>query len=264
MITRLLAAAVGLLIVLPVIVFGGVVGAEVVVAIAGLIMTIEYAHMAFPEDEVVMSIVQVLVVFLTAGAILHWPEYTGITLVGIVTGLLVLQTLRPGEDLERTADRTGRVLLGAGWLALLASLVLLRREQHGLAWVFLVLEIAWIGDTGAYFAGRYLGRTPLYERVSPKKTWEGVAGGVVAATIGVFVVREIGGLPLTNVECLVLGPILTLVGVLGDLSESMLKRSFSVKDSGWIMPGHGGLLDRVDSVMFVGPWLYAWVRIVEA
>ncbi|MEM6931684.1 MAG: phosphatidate cytidylyltransferase, partial [Myxococcota bacterium] len=60
------------------------------------------------------------------------------------------------------------------------------------------------------------------------------------------------------------GPILTLVGVLGDLCESMLKRSFSVKDSGWIMPGHGGLLDRVDSVLFVGPWLYAWVRIMEA
>lgn len=264
MITRLLAAGVGLLIVLPVIVLGGVPGAEFAVAVAGLIVTIEYAFMAFPEDKVVMSVVQVAAVASTVAAVLHWPEHLGLTLAGLVTALLVLQTLRPGEDLERTADLTGRVLLGTAWLSLLASLVLLRREEHGLAWVFLVLEIAWIGDTGAYFAGRFLGRTPLYERISPKKTWEGVAGGVVAATIGVFVVREIGGLPLSNVDCLVIGPILTLVGVLGDLGESMLKRSFSVKDSGWIMPGHGGLLDRVDSVMFVGPWLYAWVRFVEA
>ncbi|MEO0601046.1 MAG: phosphatidate cytidylyltransferase [Myxococcota bacterium] len=264
MMTRLLAAGVGLAIILPAIVLGGVVAAEVLVGIAGLIITIEYAYMAYPDDKVVMSVVQIIAVVGVSATVLHVPQYGLVTTIALVTGVLALQTLRPGEDLERSADRAGRLVLGTGWVVLLTSLVLLRREEHGLAWVFLVLEIAWIGDTGAYFAGRFFGRTPLYERISPKKTWEGVAGGVVAATIGVFVVRELGELPLTNVECLVIGPILTLVGVLGDLCESMLKRSFSVKDSGWIMPGHGGLLDRVDSVLFVGPWLYAWVRIMEA
>lgn len=263
MITRLLAALVGLAIILPAIIFGGVIAAEVVVAVAGLIMTVEYAFMAFPDDKPVMTSVQVVAVFATAAAILHWPEWAGLTMMVVLFAVLLLQTFRPGEDLERSADVAGRVLLGVGLLSLLTTLVFLRREEQGLAWVFLVLEIAWLGDTGAYFAGRYFGRTPLYERISPKKTWEGVAGGVVLATAGMFVVRELGSLPLTVVECLVLGPILTLIGVVGDLCESMLKRSFSVKDAGWIMPGHGGLLDRVDSVLFVAPWLYAWVQIME-
>ncbi|MEN0066285.1 MAG: phosphatidate cytidylyltransferase [Myxococcota bacterium] len=263
MMTRLLAAVIGLAILLPAIILGGVVAVEIAVAIAGLIMTVEYAYMAFPDDQPVMSIVQAAAVVLTSGSILYWPEYGGLALGGLVSGVFMLQTLRPGADLDRTADLAGRILLGAGFISLLSAMVLLRRLDHGLAWVFLVLELAWLGDTGAYFAGRFFGRTPLYERISPKKTWEGVAGGIVLATAGMFVIRELGDLPLSIVECLVIGPILTLIGVLGDLCESMLKRSFSVKDSGWIMPGHGGLLDRVDSVLFVAPWLYAWVRIME-
>jgi len=262
--TRLLAAGVGLAIILPLIIFGEEPAAIFLVAVAGAIATVEYAYMAFPEDRTVMSVVQVAAVFLTSSAVLFVPGYAGVVVMAVALGVLGLQTLRPGQDLDRTADLGGRVFLGVAWLSLLSTLVLLRREDDGLAWVFLVLEIAWLGDTGAYFAGRYLGRTPLYERISPKKTWEGVAGGIALATAGMFVVREIGDLPLTVVECLVLGPILTSIGVLGDLTESMLKRSFSVKDSGWIMPGHGGLLDRVDSVLFVAPGLYAWVRLMEA
>ena len=260
---RVLAALVGLAIIVPLILFGGVGAIVLLVTVAGVIATIEYAHMAFPDDSTVMSVVQVVAVGVTCAAALFWPGHAGLTSIGVVCGILVLQTFRPGADLDRTADRAGRVFVGVGWLSLFAFVVLLRREEHGLSWVFLVLSIAWLGDTGAYFAGRFLGRTPLYERISPKKTWEGVVGGVVLATAGMLVVREIGDLPLTIGQCLVGGPILTLTGVVGDLCESMLKRSFSVKDSGWIMPGHGGLLDRVDSVLFVAPWLYAWVRFLE-
>jgi phosphatidate cytidylyltransferase len=172
------------------------------------------------------------------------------------------QTFAPG-DLDRAADRAARLLLGVGWIGLLATIVFLRRHEDGLAWVFLVLVASWLGDTGGYFAGRFLGRRPLYPRVSPKKTWEGAFGGITLATVGTFVVRTVGLPQLSVVDCLVLGPLLCVAGIVGDLAESMLKRSFGVKDSGWVMPGHGGLLDRIDSVLFVAPVLLAWVTWVE-
>ena len=264
MITRLVAAAVGLAILLPAIVWGGQLAVEVVVPFAALIALGEYATMAFPDDRWVMGTVLAAGWVLWYGTALYAPPELSFTLISLGgIGFIALQTLRPGADLERTADFAGRFLLGVAWLGLLAFLVLLRRQDHGLAWVFLVLAISWLSDTGAYFAGRFFGRTKLYPRISPKKTWEGVLGGVTLATIGALVVREVGLPALTVGECLLLGPTLSMAGVAGDLSESMLKRSFEVKDSGWILPGHGGILDRIDSVLFVAPLLYAWVRFME-
>lgn len=265
MTTRLLAGVVGLAVLLPAIVYGGAVAVEVIVGLAGLVAVAEYAGMAFPDDVPVMTVASGGLTAAVYGALVYlpadsWPAVGAVATVAV----LLLHTFRPGPNLERTADLTGRLWLGAIWVGMLAFLVLLRREEHGLAWLFLVLVISWLGDTGAYFAGRAFGRTKLYERISPNKTVEGVVGGVVLATIGVFVVREVGLPALSVTDCLVLGPGLCLAGVAGDLSESMLKRSFQVKDSGWILPGHGGLLDRIDSLLFVAPLLYAWVRWVEA
>ena len=264
MITRFLAAVVGLAVLVPAIVYGGTVAVEIIVPFAAVVGLGEYATMAFPDDRWVMgSLLGLLWAGIYASA-LYWPHEFMLCFgaVGVIT--LVVQTLRPGDSLDRTADQAGRLLLGAVWLGLLTFLPLLRREEHGLALVFMVLAISWLGDTGAYFAGRYFGKNKLYEKISPKKTWEGVAGGVTLATVGALVVRALGLPELSMAECLVLAPALCLVGVVGDLAESMLKRSFEVKDSGWILPGHGGLLDRIDSLLFVAPLLYAWVRVMEA
>jgi phosphatidate cytidylyltransferase len=140
---------------------------------------------------------------------------------------------------------------------------LLRRLDDGLAWVFLLLALAWLCDTGGYFAGRFFGRRKLYERVSPKKTWEGFFGGIILTTVGVFVLRATALPALSAVDAAIIGVGLGTVGVVGDLAESMLKRAFNVKDSGWIMPGHGGLLDRVDSVLFIAPLLYGYAVLVK-
>lgn len=263
MITRLLAAAVGLAVLVPALLYGGTLAVEIIVPLAALVGLGEYASMAFPADRWVKGgVLGVLWVAVYVSA-LYFPEHAW-SIYGVATvAVLVLQTLRPGSTLDITADRAGRLALGAAWLGLLVFLPLLRREPGGLAWIFLVLAISWLGDTGAYFAGRAFGKHKLYERISPKKTWEGVLGGVVAATAGTFVVRAVGLLPLSNVEVLALGPVLCVAGVVGDLAESMMKRSFDVKDSGWILPGHGGLLDRIDSLLFVAPLLYAWVRWME-
>lgn len=265
MITRLVAALVALAVLLPAIVWGGELALEIIVPIAALVCLSEYASMAFPTDRWGMGGALILGwAGLYAGALYAPPELLFVVLGLVVSGALIWQTLRPGEALEQTANHTGRLLLGITWMSLLASVVLLRREDSGLAWLFLVMAISWLGDTGGYFAGKYLGSHKLYPRISPKKTWEGVVGGVTLATMGTFAVRWIGLPQLSVIDCLILGPTLCLVGVVGDLAESMLKRSFQVKDSGWIMPGHGGLLDRIDSLLFVTPLLYAWVRTMEA
>jgi phosphatidate cytidylyltransferase len=263
-ITRLLAAAVGLAVLLPAIIFGGQLAVEIIVGIAAAICLWEFASMAFPDDMAVAFAWLVGCFGAWYGTSMYGPS----ELVSVVGGLVMLATfvfvtLRPGESLQAAADKVGRYMLGTVWVGLLMSLPALRRLDEGLAWVFAVLVISWCGDTGGYFAGKYFGRHKLYPLVSPKKTWEGVAGGVALATMGLFVVRAVA-LPVLSVfDVLVLGPVLCLAGVIGDLSESLLKRAFGVKDSGRILPGHGGLLDRIDSVLFVAPLLFAYVALIK-
>ncbi len=258
MIQRLVAAAVGLAILLPAVIYGGVVAVDVITVLAGAVCVAEYAAMAFPDDRWGKGVaVGVGALAVHSAVLLLGPAAWGGALAGVVLAAFVLVTFRPGDSLEPAADHVGRLVLGVGWITLLTSLSLLRRLDHGLAWCFLVLAVSWLGDTGGYFAGKYLGSRPLYPKVSPKKTWEGAAGGVILSTVGTFVVSKVGLPELSLLEVLVAGPLLCVAGIVGDLSESLLKRSFGVKDSGWIMPGHGGLLDRIDSVLFVAPLVLA-------
>ena len=260
--TRLLAALVGLAIILPAILWGGPWAVEGLVAVAGLLALDEYARMAFPKDNraaLTWHVGASAVVFV---AVVHGnAALAGGAAAFAVMGSMAYVALRPGDALEGAADRVARHVLGIGWVGLLVSLVLLRRLDHGVAWIFLCLTIPWAGDTGAYFAGRAFGSHPMAPRISPKKTWEGFAGGITMSIVGVFIVRAVGNLPLSIVEGVVLGALLGAAAVLGDLSESLLKRAFDVKDSGWIMPGHGGILDRIDSLLFVAPLLYLFAAL---
>ena len=129
--------------------------------------------------------------------------------------------------------------------------------------VFGLLVLTWFNDTGAYVVGSKFGKTPLFPRISPKKTWEGAAGGAASAFIGAFLVFTLFG-ELRLTDWIVLGAIVTVFGNLGDLVESMLKRSVNIKDSGNLLPGHGGLLDRFDAFIFLLPFATAyllWVRL---
>jgi len=148
--------------------------------------------------------------------------------------------------------------IGAGALVIvptLAAATLLHESVRGPWWVLLALVIVWAADTGAYFSGRHFGGRKLAPRVSPGKTWAGVYGAVVAggfvALLGGFLlgVRDGGQL----VGLLVLGVVTVAVAVVGDLFESLMKRHACVKDSGSLFPGHGGLLDRLDSVFAAIP-----------
>jgi phosphatidate cytidylyltransferase len=144
---------------------------------------------------------------------------------------------------------------------LLSSLVLLRivPGPSGPSYVLFTLLIAWMGDTGGYVFGRFFGKTKLYEAVSPKKTREGLVGSVVFATLA-SVIASYTYLPsLPVVHAALLGIFGAVLGMMGDLVESLLKRSTGVKDSGSILPGHGGLFDRVDALLVVGPLVYLYL-----
>jgi phosphatidate cytidylyltransferase len=117
----------------------------------------------------------------------------------------------------------------------------------------------WTNDTMAYIIGSQIGKTPFFKRISPKKTWEGTLGGIVCVVLMAWLLHTLLPGNFSLIQWLVLGAIVAIFGTLGDLVESMLKRSVGVKDSGYIMPGHGGFLDRFDSIILLLPW--AWVAL---
>jgi len=154
---------------------------------------------------------------------------------------------------------TGMVYSAAGPTSLVA-LRLLGGDENGGHWVMVVMYLSFLNDTFAYFTGRAIGKRKLYPEVSPNKTWEGFFGGMAGATVGLFVFRWLGFHSLTVVDVLILSAAGGIMGPIGDFSESMLKRAHGVKDSGKIIPGHGGILDRIDAVIFNAPlvFLYAY------
>jgi len=171
-------------------------------------------------------------------------------------GLLLFTHEQQGE----VPVRAGRVVLAWLYCGLLASTLVGLRVHGGTAWVVLAFVVTWANDTFAYFAGMLFGKHPLYARVSPKKTWEGFAGGAAGSVVGALVVRSTMLREIPMVEALLIGAGAAVLGPLGDFTESLLKRAAGVKDSGKLIPGHGGLLDRIDALLFVVPWVYLFVR----
>jgi len=158
--------------------------------------------------------------------------------------------LAPAYVTPSTATLAGLLSLVPCWLALV-YVTFTTQSTH---WVLFTLALVWAADTGAFFAGRWLGRVPLAPRVSPKKTWEGAIGGVFASAIVAWVAAtwlfavDVWPFVATCVA-------VAAISIVGDLTESMLKRSAGLKDSGSLFPGHGGMLDRIDSVTAAAPAL---------
>ncbi len=132
--------------------------------------------------------------------------------------------------------------------------------HSGTAWGLTLLGLVWGYDSGAYLTGRWLGRTRLIDHISPAKTVEGLVGGLVVATLAAGIGGWLIGLPAW--QALVLGPLAGLAAQAGDLAESMLKRAAGRKESGFLVPGHGGILDRIDSFLFAAPVVAGWALLV--
>lgn len=151
------------------------------------------------------------------------------------------------------------VLYVAAPFSMLSLIGFLDGDYNG--WLVLgLIVLIWAADTGAYFSGKTLGRNKLFERISPGKTWEGWLGGTLLS-LGVASVLALYLPGLDLVHWLGIAILVSVFGVLGDLSESMLKRSLEVKDSGSLLPGHGGILDRFDSLLMVAPFVVAFLKL---
>ena len=155
-------------------------------------------------------------------------------------------------------ERIGHMMAGLLFSSAgLAALSALRSGSDGVAWTAIVLVAVWSNDTAAFFAGRAIGRHKLWPAVSPGKTWEGCIAGLTASVLVLLLIRPMLPRYLGALACIGLGTLAGVLGPLGDLSKSMLKRAYGVKDTGRLFPGHGGMLDRIDGVLFVAPAMWA-------
>jgi phosphatidate cytidylyltransferase len=180
------------------------------------------------------------------GAFVDWALaaagtlYLGVPLFAAVA----LRTTGGDIDAEWLADLAAA--LSFGWSA----------DPRGLAWLLTVIVVTWLSDTGAYLIGRSFGRTQLIARLSPKKTVEGLAGGLACAAATGALAVALFGLDVPWWGGAMLGLVLGGIGVIGDLAESLFKRQAGIKDSGTLIPGHGGMLDRIDALLFT--WTAGW------
>jgi phosphatidate cytidylyltransferase len=153
------------------------------------------------------------------------------------------------------------VFMGAAYVGVLFPyFALLRNSPGGIYALMLVILLAVVSDSGAYFVGRFLGRTKLAPSVSPNKTVEGAAGALILTTVAGWLLFKMIGGTWDMGSVLLFSAITSILAQLGDLAGSALKRAAGVKDSGWIFPGHGGLLDRTCSLVFVVFFAYYWFR----
>lgn len=199
-----------------------------------------------------------LAVFTVVVACLIWgPTVAMAPSLSVVALLLAVSILaRPGH-LPHAVVRFSTLLSGLIYVPVLMCVWPLIKRDFGTHWLTVTLCAAFFSDTVAYFVGRAMGRRPLLPTVSPKKTREGAIGGLlggIAATVGLGSAWLLPELPVSH--ALGLGLVASAAGQVGDLVESMLKRGCGVKDSGTILPGHGGVLDRVDALLFVAPVIY--------
>ena len=190
--------------------------------------------------------------------------------------LLALVLVEPG-DVAAAAQRAALSMLAIGYVGVLCAMMVgifhtggvpdypgapIGPYDLGRGALLSCMGIVFLGDTGAYFAGRSFGRHKLYPLISPKKTVEGAIGGLAASVAGGALARWLLLPNLSLPESLLLGGALGAVGQIGDLVESLFKRATDTKDSGQLLPGHGGLLDRLDGVLFAAPLMQAWLLLI--
>ncbi len=191
-----------------------------------------------------------------------FPAVMAPGLLATVVALLTLPLLGQGV-LAESAKQASITLLGLLYIGLTLSYVVQTRMlPAGEWWLFFLLVVTWAGDTGAYYVGTLCGRHPLAPRISPKKSVEGLFGGLFCAAAVALLARWWFLPELSLVQSLVLAILLTGAGLWGDLVESAVKRAVGAKDSGAVLPGHGGMLDRLDSLLFSAPAFYYYVILI--
>jgi phosphatidate cytidylyltransferase len=263
LVTRLLTAAIVAPLILLLLYLGPVWGFSLFIFSANVLSAREFFLMTHPEDALArgVGIAMTLAVSAVLFLLRADPRALLTVMIGLPLGSILLGLARLG-DIRTAASRMAATTFGPLWVSLLTFIALLREDlgPDGPGYVLMTLMFAWLADSCGYFAGRFLGRRRLYEAVSPKKTVEGFFGAISGAVAGALLAHfwYLPSIPLVHavVLALIAGPL----GQLGDLGESLLKRSTGVKDSGEIVPGHGGMLDRLDALYVTSALVYLYTR----
>lgn len=245
------------------IVYSGTVLFSILTSVVLFLALLEFNRMGLGEQR---RVDQYLSAFCGAGLVwaLHQQRFDLFLLLFTIALLLlslkILFSL-PEPDLKQTIPQLGWLGLGLLYLPLLLGhLVLLRQLPAGREWIFATLLAVMACDTFAYFTGTSFGKRKLYPEVSPNKSQEGGIGGLLGAVIAVLIAKSTFLPQIGYLDGILFGLILGCAGQLGDLFESLLKRACGVKDSGTLIPGHGGMLDRLDSLLFAFPVSYYAAR----
>jgi len=217
----------------------------------------EYTHLVLRNSKWVeramgIGLGLVLSAIVSLGELKQIPPF-------LVAALLILSVLFMGtsRDLSSTTSKMGMLLFGILFIGfLLAYVSLVRNMTNGRLWVLFLIVTVWTGDISALLGGASFGRHKLYPKISPKKTFEGLAGAIFGSIIVALAFVMLFIPHMNKGTCILLAAGIGFFGQLGDFTESMLKRSAQVKDSGNLIPGHGGMLDRLDSFLFSAPFLY--------
>jgi phosphatidate cytidylyltransferase len=259
---RLLTAAVVAPLLLTLLFKGPVWGWYALVFVACAVASQELFAMTHPGDWPAQAIgvlttlaVSVAVYFGSSDARVLLSVLFIVPIAGVLVPLWRLGEIKTAA-LRVMAGVSGPLYIGA----LLTTIALVRRDQGDIGphYVLMILMFSWLADTGGYFFGRFLGKTKLYEAISPKKTRAGFLGSLVGAATGALLAHfwYLRSIPLG--DALLLAVVAGALGQLGDLVESLLKRSTGIKDSGWVVPGHGGILDRIDALLVASPLVYLY------
>lgn len=254
---RLATAAVAIPLLLALILYGPVWLFAVVVAAIAVVGIAEYASMAFRTRPGERALTIVLGSLVAAAAATQDLRLLAAALALAISAELVW-TLFARPDFEQSLTDLGLALVGILYVGFLTPHFIWLRSADSLGplWVIFVLLIGMLGDTGGYAVGHTLGRHKLVPRVSPGKTVEGSVGIMAASLLAGVAAKLVFLRQPSWGEVLLLAAVMGVLGQLGDLSESVMKRTFQVKESGRLFPGHGGVLDRVDSLLFPVAFLY--------
>jgi len=239
-------------------------GFALLVIACSVVGMLEYTAMSLPGiPKALRGVLVVSSAALTTALYLRSDLALAWILAALVVGATAV-LLVPGE-IAGAGARLGVVLFGLVYVGgLTAPLAILHGSRaDGPLWVLTALAATFANDSGAYFFGRAIGRHKLYPIVSPGKTVEGAIGGLAACVGALFLARATFFPALGAWDCVAVAVPASVLGPAGDLVESMLKRSAGVKDSGHLIPGHGGILDRLDALLFVGAWVYVYATLIR-